>query len=343
MANKRINDLQARSDADATCNVAVDDASQTWRVTLAQIKTFISGITTLGDLPYGGASGAAARLAGNTTATKKVLTQTGTGSVSAAPVWEAPVPALLRYSAKTADYTVTTDDDFVTGDPATAGGTVTFTLPTAVGNAGKIFEFKRIGTAGNKLVIDGSGTQTIDGALTWTMYALNEVVKIVSNGANWLVQYKWPEKHVCILKDLKASGTSPGGSVSGTWTKRDLNDQQGGAGWCSLASSVATLDPGTYELWGSATCYGSDAHQPRLYNTADSALLVAGQSNYVNSAASSIENTSQLLGTFTLTASKTVELQHNVATTKTVTGWGQAASRGITEVFSILRLARDSG
>lgn len=43
--------------------------------------------TTLGDLVYGGASGAPTRLAGNTTATKKYLSQTGTGTVSVAPAW----------------------------------------------------------------------------------------------------------------------------------------------------------------------------------------------------------------------------------------------------------------
>lgn len=42
-------------------------------------------MTTLGDFIYGGASGTATRLAGNTTATLKLLSQTGTGSVSAAP------------------------------------------------------------------------------------------------------------------------------------------------------------------------------------------------------------------------------------------------------------------
>ena len=44
-------------------------------------------MTTLGDIIYGGASGAATRLAGNTTATKNVLTSTGSGGVATAPVW----------------------------------------------------------------------------------------------------------------------------------------------------------------------------------------------------------------------------------------------------------------
>jgi hypothetical protein len=42
----------------------------------------------VGDLLYSGATNTLAKLAGNITTTKKVLTQTGTGSASAAPVWD---------------------------------------------------------------------------------------------------------------------------------------------------------------------------------------------------------------------------------------------------------------
>jgi hypothetical protein len=51
------------------------------------IPGFANPMTTLGDIIYGGASGAPTRLAGNTSATTFVLTQTGTGSASAGPSW----------------------------------------------------------------------------------------------------------------------------------------------------------------------------------------------------------------------------------------------------------------
>lgn len=50
----------------------------------------LSPMTTLGDSIYGGASGAGTRLAGNTDATKKYLSQTGNGTTSAAPAWSQP-------------------------------------------------------------------------------------------------------------------------------------------------------------------------------------------------------------------------------------------------------------
>lgn len=47
----------------------------------------ISPMTTLGDITYEDSTPKATRLAGNTTATKKFLTQTGNGSISAVPGW----------------------------------------------------------------------------------------------------------------------------------------------------------------------------------------------------------------------------------------------------------------
>lgn len=48
---------------------------------------FSNPMTTLGDIMYEDATPQAVRLAGNTTSTKKFLTQTGTGTISAAPAW----------------------------------------------------------------------------------------------------------------------------------------------------------------------------------------------------------------------------------------------------------------
>jgi hypothetical protein len=52
------------------------------------IKTY-----TLGDTLYASATNTLAKLAGNTSATQKFLTQTGTGSASAAPVWKVIGPS----------------------------------------------------------------------------------------------------------------------------------------------------------------------------------------------------------------------------------------------------------
>jgi hypothetical protein len=71
-------------------NIAYSD--QNWigasfQQSAAAAYNAISPMTTPGDTEYESAAGVASRLAGNTSATKKFLTQTGTGSASAAPGW----------------------------------------------------------------------------------------------------------------------------------------------------------------------------------------------------------------------------------------------------------------
>ena len=57
--------------------------------TLAGLGGFSNPMTSLGDIIYANASGAALRRAGNITTTKMFLSQTGDGTSSAAPQWTA--------------------------------------------------------------------------------------------------------------------------------------------------------------------------------------------------------------------------------------------------------------
>lgn len=61
----------------------------TGQITKSAAFDALSPMTTLGDVTYGGASGTGTRLAGNITTSKQFMSQTGTGTVSAAPVWSA--------------------------------------------------------------------------------------------------------------------------------------------------------------------------------------------------------------------------------------------------------------
>ena len=60
-------------------------------VTLPTSGTLMANpLTTLGDIIYENATPAPARLVGNTTTTQQILTQTGNGTISAAPAWATP-------------------------------------------------------------------------------------------------------------------------------------------------------------------------------------------------------------------------------------------------------------
>jgi hypothetical protein len=115
----------------------------------------LSPVTTLGDLIYGSAANTNSRLAGNITATKKFLVQTGTGTVSASPVWgtiaAVDVPTLNQNTTGSAA-TLTTAR---TINGVSFNGSANITLTAANPNA------LTISTGLSGTSYDGSGTVTI--------------------------------------------------------------------------------------------------------------------------------------------------------------------------------------
>lgn len=99
-------DVYFGTDAAAGQNLFFCTATNGWTQMTVGSGGMANPMTTLGDSMYAGAGGAAMRLSGNTTTTRKFLTQTGTGSVSAAPAWgtvaSADVTAALGYSPESA-------------------------------------------------------------------------------------------------------------------------------------------------------------------------------------------------------------------------------------------------
>jgi hypothetical protein len=87
---------------------------------------------------------------------------------------------ILALTTKSANYTLTASDEIIT---VTAGATIT--LPTAVGAIGRTYTIKRTGSS--DVIIDGDGSQTIDGATTHTLTAQYMYVKVVSDGTNWII------------------------------------------------------------------------------------------------------------------------------------------------------------
>lgn len=135
------------------------------------------------------------------------------------------------------------------------------------------------------------------------------------------------------VQDEQTSGTNGASILTGSWFKRTLNtvktNEISGA---SLASSVITLPAGTYHVSARGPAYSSSRHQIRLRNTTDSTDLALGSTAYTQGGGPSTSTYSDSIieQRFTLSGTKTIELQHRVAEGADL---GIAASWG-TEIYA---------
>lgn len=87
-------------------------------------------------------------------------------------------------SVSSTPYSAAISDGFILVNAASSA--ITINLPAAAaGNSGKALMIKKTDSTSNAVTLDGSSTQTIDGALTYVMSLQYEVVTIVSDGSNW--------------------------------------------------------------------------------------------------------------------------------------------------------------
>lgn len=223
MAQKQINDLTLRSDFDGTVNLAVDDATQTYRCTGAQLLTYVQGD--------------AAIITGKTA-------DTAPQSVDSVLTYDSSATAMkkvtlanikkLRVVAKTTTYTADPEDDVIT---VSAAADWTLTLPTAVGISGK--EYMIIRTDNDitkKVTVDGNASETIGGAADLKLYTLNERLKIVSDGANWqILVHDCATNAEAYTPSLAGVGTPTG--VSFVWWRR--NDRLHVRGYATTGTVAA--------------------------------------------------------------------------------------------------------
>jgi hypothetical protein len=131
---------------------------------------------------------------GTSEATNERLRILGTGSVGVNN--SSPNSTLfVRGSFATTNVTRTASATLSATDFSTVcnntTGAVTMTLPTAVGIAGRVYILKKTSAAGNNVTVAGyNGTETIDGATTYTITNQYSYLMIQSNGTNWYILTK---------------------------------------------------------------------------------------------------------------------------------------------------------
>lgn len=176
----------------------------------------LSGMTTLGDILYGGASGTRTRLAGNTTTVKQFLSQTGNGSVSAAPVWAVVTPADAISGQSIATATVAGNDKVIIQDTGSSDAVKTVTAQSIADLAsGGMAKAEVTGTT-QTVAVNTQYIANNAGLITFTLpatAAVNDQFVIIGKGAG-LYEVDYTTSQLIHMGNVSSTVTS--GAVTAT-------------------------------------------------------------------------------------------------------------------------------
>jgi hypothetical protein len=242
------------------------DAQGNWTTPAGTGGSMSNPMSASGDTIYGGASGSPQRLAGNTSATKKYLTQTGDGTNSAGPAWGAIAAADLPGATTSAQGAIQLGGgtvNFLRADgtwAATPGGAIS----TVFGRTGAVVPVSGDYTAGQV-----TGAVQVGGDLGGTA-AAPTVAKLQGT-----------------TLAAPSGGTTHFLNASGGWTVPSGGGSSGVTGWKNLvgdygadntgATSIATplanamaaataAQPAPFGLMVPPGFYKMTAHQDLPYN-----------------------------------------------------------------------------
>ena len=140
------------------------------------------------------------------------------------------------------------------------------------------------------------------------------------------------------VRDEKSAGTQGGGFTSGSFQTRTLNteltNQISGA---SLSSNQITLPAGTYYVYAQAPAYYVEYNRLKLRNITDSSDTILGHMQYFDTTGN-VSGFVNLMGRFTIGASKVFELQHRCSVTRATNGFGTTLSFSLTEVYADVQI-----
>lgn len=91
---------------------------------------------------------------------------------------------VANVAAKGSNYTLTATDYFIAGSAASSN--IVLTLPAAA-TAERVYEFKKTDATANTVTVDGNGAETIEGATTVVLSNQWQYLRLVSDGAQWLI------------------------------------------------------------------------------------------------------------------------------------------------------------
>jgi hypothetical protein len=175
------------------------------------------------------------------------------GSAWASISGSASNPVVVAINNTNSPYSLTTATDILVC--TASSGAITITLPTAVGNSGKIFRLIRTDTTlANAITINTTSSQTIGvGKSTRYMWTANESWQIVSDGANWQIISHLAQTGYTTTATLTITAVTTSPSKGTATIQRDENvwrrdgaDLLCTAIFAKSANGTATIGSGDY-------------------------------------------------------------------------------------------------
>lgn len=231
-------------------------------------------MTTLGDLIVGGTAGAATRLAGDTSNTRKFLRELSSGGVATTPAWD----TLLAADVPTLNQNTTGTASNVTGTVAIANGGTGQTAKTAA------FDALQPMTTGGDLIYggaSGSGTRLANGSIGQVL-----------TSAGGTSAPTWSNRQF-VVGTVQASD---GALTSSTYAAFTANNP--------TVSFTASFT-GNYKIWGVFNLLNTNATQligTRIVATSGSPTVVFTQDSLISEPGASFVVTLAPYAIFTLTA-----------------------------------------
>jgi hypothetical protein len=141
---------------------------------------------------------------------------------------------------------------------------------------------------------------------------------------------------LCILKDLKSSGTDGGSFNSNVWQKRDLNTISGTVNYVTISSNQFILTAGRYLVIARSPAFEVDNHQIRIRNITDSISYLGD--NGTSPVGSGVMTVSSVTIVVDVAVSTTFEIQHMCSSFKATDGLGKNLNFGSGEIYTTVFL-----